>query len=124
MGFNVSDTLLDSVGQDRHHLYSMGLIVQCERRQDLAQMEEAWGKGKLKRPGEKSMKQGKERACAKGQGCEGAWRLQHVRVLGPDQELDAGLQNSTYPLSSVMGKLSLRSDVTVKVDQPVNKAGR
>lgn len=58
-GFNVSDTLIDSVGQHRHHLCSMGPIVQGERRQDLAQMEEAWDGGRLERPGEKSMKQGK-----------------------------------------------------------------
>lgn len=35
--------LLDSVGQDRHHLYSMGPIVQYEGRQDPVQMEEALG---------------------------------------------------------------------------------
>lgn len=58
--------------------------------------------GRLEGAGEKSMKQGKETACAKGRGCEGAWPFKQVRVLESDEdELDAGFQKSTYPPYSV-----------------------
>ena len=57
--------------------------------------------GKLKGPGE-VYETRKGNSICKGPGCEGAWHLKEVRVLGPDEkELDLGLQNSKHLLFSV-----------------------